>query len=447
MRTERNVMIAASRSRPECNASERTPKLPVRTTKNVLRETNSRAEPTLSSAARFFSRPSSIWLIISIARLDYLNSPHSPARAAHPRWSSLFCRNPVAHPSASDSSRGTCLRSKDNVLSRWEPGDRLMIRRASLSIVLAILFAACCRAQAPAPPAAASVWNALSAPAMDPAKSAHTENVVIVRDRAHITLLDGTIQFAQPVNGVTFGAAFHGRGRVQVEPPNPIEAQQLKLFVKQDKLDLPFTDATFSFTDGFADDVAKQVKWQPSSAANDDFYSKRQKDREDLGESSVPRLLQAVLSADRVRTSYFLADLKVAGKDWVEIHEDALDPEEMGVGRWVDVGPAKIFDAWMSFPAGGKTSAEAWKDPQGKEDFSIHAYHINAAVSSGAELSARLGSTSNLASPARACLSSIWIPTSGWMPSRTPRETPWAFTSLAKTRTATSPTATMLPSY
>src|SRR5260370_6323331 len=60
----------------------------------------------------------------------------------------------------------------------------------------------------------------------------------------------------------------------------------------------------------------------------------------------------------------------------------------MGVGRWVDVGAAKIFDAWMSFPAGGKTSAEAWKDPQAKEDFSIHAYHINAAVTSGAELSA-----------------------------------------------------------
>jgi len=43
------------------------------------------------------------------------------------------------------------------------------------------------------------------------------------------------------VNGVTFAAAFHGKGRVQVEPPNPIEAQQLALFTKQDKLDLPFT--------------------------------------------------------------------------------------------------------------------------------------------------------------------------------------------------------------
>src|SRR5205814_10470231 len=39
------------------------------------------------------------------------------------------------------------------------------------------------------------------------------------------------------------------------------------------------------------------------------------------------------------------------------------------VGRWVDVGPVKLFDVWMSFPAGGKTSAEVWKDPQAKEDF------------------------------------------------------------------------------
>src|SRR6266446_10381251 len=164
-----------------------------------------------------------------------------------------------------------------------------MISRVFLSAVLTVLVATCAHAQAPAPSPAGSVWNALSAPAMDPAKSAHTENVEIVRDRVHITLTEGTIQFAQPVNGVTFGAAFHGKGRVQVEPPNPIEAQQLKLFAKQDKLDMSFSDATFSFTDGFADDVAKQVKWQPSSAANDDFYSKRQKDREDLGESSVPR--------------------------------------------------------------------------------------------------------------------------------------------------------------
>ena len=263
-----------------------------------------------------------------------------------------------------------------------------MIRRAFLSIVLASLFAACGYAQGPDSSPAASVWNALSSPAMDPAKSARTDNVEIIRDRVHITLVEGSIQFAQPVNGVTFGAAFHGKGRVRVEPPNPIEAQQLKLFEKQDKLDMSFTDATFSFTDDLAEDVAKQVKWQTAGATNDDFYAKRQKDREDLGESAVPRLWQGVLSGDRVRTAYFLADLKVAGKDWVEFHLDALDPEEIGVGRWVDVGPVKLFDVWMSFPAGAKTSAEVWKDPQAKEDFSIRGYHINAGVTSGAELNA-----------------------------------------------------------
>ncbi len=241
-------------------------------------------------------------------------------------------------------------------------------------------------AQAPAPSPATAVWNALSAPAMDPAKSAQADNVEIVRDHVHITLKNGTIQFTQPVNGVVFGAVFRGEGRLQVEPPNSQEAQQLRLFTKQDKLNAAFNEATFSFTDGLLDEVGKQVKWQASGPAADDYYAKRQKDREDLGLSSMPRLLQGILSADKARNAYFLADLKV-DKSWVEVSDDALEPEDIRVGRWVDVGPLKIFDVWMSFPA-GRTSADAWKDPQAKEDFVIRNFKIDAAVTSGAELHA-----------------------------------------------------------
>ncbi len=262
----------------------------------------------------------------------------------------------------------------------------LQFRTVILVFVWMLAFVPGGYAQAPANSPAATVWNALSAPAMDPAKSAHAENVEIVRDHIHIILTDGTIQFTQPVNGVVFGAVFHGKGRLQAMPPNPQEAQQLRLFTKQDRLNVDFGDATFSFTDGLLDEVAKQVKWQASGPASDDLYAKRQKEREDLGESSMPRLLQSVLSADRARTAYFLADLKTE-KSWVEVHDDALEPEEMTVGRWVDVGPFKIFDTWMSFPA-GRTSAEAWKDPQAKEDFVIRSYKIDANVTSGAELNA-----------------------------------------------------------
>src|SRR5690348_7773564 len=183
----------------------------------------------------------------------------------------------------------------------------------SLRIAILLLFgmpvvAPSSFAQAPGPSPAAAVWNALTAPAMDPSKSAHAENVEIIRDRIHLTLTDGTIQFTQPVHGVVFGAAFHGRGRLQADPPNPQEAQQLRLFTKQDKLDMEFTEATFSFTDGLLEEVANQVKWQASGPVTDDLYAKRQKEREDLGESSMPRLLQGILSTDRARTAYFLAD-------------------------------------------------------------------------------------------------------------------------------------------
>jgi hypothetical protein len=263
----------------------------------------------------------------------------------------------------------------------------IQIRTATLCFAGLLTLAPWCLAQSPTGSAAAAVWNALSAPAMDPGKSAHAENVDIVRDRVHINLTDGTIQFTQPVNGVVFGAVFHGKGRLEADAPNPQEAQQLRLFTKQDRLNWEFTEATFSFTDGLLDEVAKQVKWQASGPAADDLYVRRQKEREDLGESSLPRLLQSVLSADRARTAYFLADLKT-DKAWVEVHDDALEPEDMTIGRWVDVGPVKIFDTWMSFPAGGRTSAEAWKDPQAKEDFAIRGYKIDAAVTSGAELRA-----------------------------------------------------------
>lgn len=228
-----------------------------------------------------------------------------------------------------------------------------------------------------------SVWSAVSAGAMDPAKTAVTENVEMVRDRVHITLVSGTIQFGQPANGVVFAAVFHGEGRVQVEPPNAIEAQQLRLFTKEDKINYKFSDATFSFTDDLMEEVGKQVKWKGGGPASDELYTNRQKFREDMGQAVIPRLVQGIMATDRKRSAYFLADLKVGDKHWVDFDEDAQSPEEMTIGRWVDVGPVRIFDTWMSFPSGGRSSADAWKDPLSKRDFTIPRYSIDASVTSG----------------------------------------------------------------
>lgn len=242
-----------------------------------------------------------------------------------------------------------------------------------------------CAQLAPGVVDASAVWNALQSPAMDPAKSATTENVEIVRDRIHITLKSGTIQFAQPVNGVVFAAVFRGEGRVQCDPPNSIEAQQLRLFTKQDKLDMAFTEATFSFTDGLFDEVGKQVKWIPGGSV-DDLYAKRQQDRENHGAFQLPRLLKSILSGDRTRTAYFLADFHTKDKGWFEVTDDAMEQEEVSVGRLASVGPVKIFDVWMSFPADGRDPRQVYADPGARLDYLVSDYQIEAAVTDEAEL-------------------------------------------------------------
>ncbi len=252
------------------------------------------------------------------------------------------------------------------------------------AIALWLLVSPACAQTPPSP--AAETWKTLSAPAMDPDKSAHTENLVIVRDRMKITLVDGTLQFAKPANGVVFAAVFRGTGRLEAAPPNPIEREQLQLFTKQDKLDMSFGEATFSFTDKFFEEVAAQVKWQQGGQANDNLYASRQTERENLGAAYLPRLFKGVLSPDKARTAYFLADLKSKEKGWVEVRYDAMEPEEIRVGHWGDGAGVRIRDIWMNFPAGGRDPRHAYDNPADREDFLIPAYRIDSAVHDNADL-------------------------------------------------------------
>jgi hypothetical protein len=268
-----------------------------------------------------------------------------------------------------------------------------MLSRAALVTCFAILASASVWAQTRAPSDAAAAWNALSAPAMDPTKYAHVENVSVVRDAVRITLTDGTIQFAQPAHEVVFAAVFHGNGRVEAAPPNPLELQQLRLFTKQDKLNMAFTDATFSFTDSLLEELGKEVNWQTGGPAADDLYANRQREREELGAEYLPRLFKGVWTPDRQRTAYFLADLKTKEKGWIEVRYDAMQPEEVRIAHWADVGPFKVHDVWMNFPAGGRDFRHAYDDPAARLDFLIPSYQISTHLTDNAELNATARAT------------------------------------------------------
>lgn len=274
------------------------------------------------------------------------------------------------------------------------------MNESSLRIVVLLLLASVPAARGQSsPPATAQgapavdalgIFRTVEAPTFTSEKAARVKDLTLTRDRIQITLTDGVIGFAQPVAGHTFAAVFRGTGRIHLEPPNEREKQQLRFFTNRDSLDTTFSDAVFSFTDGTFDEIAAKAQWD-TAAADPLFpktYQERTEFRESYGGELVPRIVKGLLSENKNETALFYADVKVPERGWIFAEMDALDPEEIELGRWLAYGPYHLTDQWVHFPRSGRSSAEAWKDPVAREDVLPENYQISATVTSGADLQA-----------------------------------------------------------
>jgi hypothetical protein len=139
--------------------------------------------------------------------------------------------------------------------------------------------------------------------------------------------------------------------------------------------------------------VNRQVKWADTPGTNySDAYNARAQEREDVGAELQPRIFKSLLSENPPRSSYFFCDIKTAEFGWLHLRYDSLDPEEIAVGKWTRPKTAAsrywMFDAWLRFPAGGRASSDAFRDPLAREDAAIRGYRIEATVTEQEELRA-----------------------------------------------------------
>jgi hypothetical protein len=88
-------------------------------------------------------------------------------------------------------------------------------------------------------------------------QSFHLKGVTLKRDAGELQLTDGTVTLYNEVNGRVTGAVFQGQGILHIEPPSVMERHQLKLTMKTEVLDQPFTTAVLAFTDGTAEELKK----------------------------------------------------------------------------------------------------------------------------------------------------------------------------------------------
>jgi hypothetical protein len=247
--------------------------------------------------------------------------------------------------------------------------------------------------------ATATLWQGLLQPALDPNKSAPVQNLSLARDRVRLTLSQGTIQFTAPLEGLVYGAAFEGQGRLQLQPPAGPETQQLRLFTSKELLDTSFTEAVFHFGDATYDELAPKLPFTPAASPRlSRLYQEHRNDRSELGADVAPRIFKSLVSAGRPRASFFGAELKTADHGWIEVWFDALDLEEISAGRWATPlsGGSRGFETWLSFPVGDRRTP--------KDDFRVSSYRIEAAVASSAELRAAARATLELLIPAERAL-------------------------------------------
>jgi hypothetical protein len=121
---------------------------------------------------------------------------------------------------------------------------------------------------------AREIYDQLNALRVDPATLYEIEPVNRIQLRRGDVLLSfeqGKLAFLQLFEGRATGAVFYGRGHILAAPRDPVEKQQMALFLGAPVLDQDFSSACLRFTDDTAADLlrqllAAQVSPQPDSS-------------------------------------------------------------------------------------------------------------------------------------------------------------------------------------
>lgn len=143
--------------------------------------------------------------------------------------------------------------------------------------------------------------------------SAQVKALVLKKDRAQITL-DGTVYFAEPINGQITGAVFIGEGRFTAETPSSeFEKDNVKRLLGADNIESDFKTAVFRFTD----DTAAQFG-QPQVGAADPRAQKLAKEADErmlkeTGANLAARLAVSLLNGEK--PGFFFAQFDGGRRD------------------------------------------------------------------------------------------------------------------------------------
>jgi len=261
----------------------------------------------------------------------------------------------------------------------------------------------------------------IAAAHLEPARAVSLKKLKVNAGLGTLRLDDGVLIPASGVGGKTIEMVFLGSGRIELDPPDAVEAGQLELFTGGARLDQEFQEAVLVVgLDAAVTAMLKRPAAQPDAATlkrAEDLYAAWKKKRErKLLDVDRGILLDAL--GDPGASGYFAAWFRAKDPgDFLYVVEPG-DREQVSLGRFVpldatekekrkilrqinreqrkgrllglDVDDLGQWDTWLS---ASLRTAEG-KPAPGAPTFEPHKYVLDMTVDRNLGLVARRGSTS-----------------------------------------------------
>ena len=193
---------------------------------------------------------------------------------------------------------------------------------------------------------------------------------------AKLTLGDGLLIPLKTARGRTLELLFLGEGRLEVEPPDAIEAGQLELFTGQRRLDVGFPAAFFAAPAGRLREFGQGLPKAVLSAEEKEQVQAIFDGRGELSEREVLDIDSQLLLAELgepLAQEFFAAILETEERGLICLSHDLEGEDPLSLGQWMEM-PAYETEPAMPETSDGEGVAEtnvfdlwvAGRDPQQK---------------------------------------------------------------------------------
>ncbi len=232
------------------------------------------------------------------------------------------------------------------------------------------------------------LYRQVANPQLDSNRIAVVEAVHFHRDRLHFQLQQGFLGLARPVQGHVTAAVFSGSGVLTVLPPDPINAQQMRLMLGQPRIQVHFTQAVFRFprASELLARLGRQARFQPESRGIRRLsailqHRSRRIRHEGLSDAALE--LGGLFSAQPGRSTPWLVAMKTRRFGWIDASVNPLRTEAVAVTQHAEnnrVGLYEFQNVWTRFEDRAHRQAHLPPSQVHPELWHLGDYHLRVSV-------------------------------------------------------------------